>query len=81
MEYVRLGGTGMQVSRICLGMMTYGDPDWRDWTLGLDDAEPIVMRALEFGVNLFDTADMYSRGVSEQVTGQLLSRHADREAW
>jgi aryl-alcohol dehydrogenase-like predicted oxidoreductase len=79
MEYVRLGSTGMQVSRICLGMMTYGDPDWRDWTLGIDEAEPFVIRALELGVNFFDTADMYSRGVSEEVTGTLLDRHADRE--
>ena len=79
MQYVRLGGTGMQVSRICLGMMTYGDPDWRDWTLGIDDAEPFVERALELGITFFDTADMYSRGVSEEVTGTLLARHAARE--
>ena len=79
MEHARLGTTGMQVSRICLGMMTYGDPDWRDWTLGIDDAEPFVERALELGMTFFDTADMYSRGVSEQVTGELLARHADRE--
>ena len=79
MQYTRLGSTGMQVSRICLGMMTYGDPDWRDWTLGIDDAEPFVTRALELGVNFFDTADMYSRGVSEEVTGTLLDRHAARE--
>jgi len=79
MEYVRLGSTGVRVSRICLGMMTYGDPDWRDWTLGLEQTEPFVERALELGINFFDTADMYSRGVSEQVTGELLSRHADRE--
>jgi len=79
MEHARLGHTGMQVSRICLGMMTYGDPDWRDWTLGIDEAEPFVERALELGITFFDTADMYSRGVSEEVTGELLARHADRE--
>jgi aryl-alcohol dehydrogenase-like predicted oxidoreductase len=79
MEYTRLGSTGLQVSRICLGMMTYGDPDWREWTLGPDDAEPFVERALELGVNFFDTADMYSRGMSEEVTGALLRRHATRE--
>jgi aryl-alcohol dehydrogenase-like predicted oxidoreductase len=79
MEHARLGHTGMQVSRICLGMMTYGDPDWRDWTLGIDDAEPFVERALELGITFFDTADMYSRGVSEEVTGTLLARHAARE--
>jgi aryl-alcohol dehydrogenase-like predicted oxidoreductase len=79
MDHVRLGSTGMQVSRICLGMMTYGDPDWREWTLGLDETAPFVERALELGITFFDTADMYSRGVSEQVTGELLARFADRE--
>ncbi|CAN5902537.1 aldo/keto reductase [soil metagenome] len=79
MQYTRLGSTGMQVSRICLGMMTYGDPDWRNWTLGLDEAEPFVERALARGINFFDTADMYSRGVSEEVTGTLLNRHSARE--
>lgn len=79
MHYARLGSTGMQVSRICLGMMTYGDPEWREWTLGLDATEPFVTRALELGINFFDTADMYSRGVSEEVTGTLLRRHAARE--
>jgi aryl-alcohol dehydrogenase-like predicted oxidoreductase len=79
MQHTRLGSTGMQVSRICLGMMTYGDPDWREWTLGIDEAEPFVTRALELGITFFDTADMYSRGVSEEVTGTLLRRHAARE--
>jgi aryl-alcohol dehydrogenase-like predicted oxidoreductase len=79
MEYTRLGSTGLQVSRICLGMMSYGDPDWRDWTLGLDDADPLIARALELGINFFDTADMYSAGVSEEVTGELLRRHGQRE--
>jgi 1-deoxyxylulose-5-phosphate synthase len=79
MEYVRLGSTGLQVSRICLGMMTYGSSQWRDWVLDEDDAEPFVVRALELGVNFFDTADTYSAGMSEQVTGRLLARHAERE--
>jgi aryl-alcohol dehydrogenase-like predicted oxidoreductase len=72
MEYVRLGATGLRVSRICLGMMSYGDPGWRDWVLDLDAARPFVHRAAEAGITFFDTADMYSRGVSEEVTGRLL---------
>ncbi|MBK8138192.1 MAG: aldo/keto reductase [Chloroflexi bacterium] len=72
MEYVRLGNTGLKVSRICLGMMTYGDPNWRDWVLGIDAARPIVTKAAEAGINFYDTADMYSVGVSEEVTGALL---------
>jgi aryl-alcohol dehydrogenase-like predicted oxidoreductase len=74
MDYVRLGGTGTRVSRICLGMMTYGDPGWRDWVLGEDAAEPVVRAAVEAGVTFFDTADVYSLGRSEEVTGRLLSR-------
>jgi 1-deoxyxylulose-5-phosphate synthase len=73
-RYVRLGGTGLRVSRICLGMMTYGDPKWREWTLGEEAAEPFVRRAAEAGINFFDTADVYSAGVSEEVTGRLLAR-------
>jgi aryl-alcohol dehydrogenase-like predicted oxidoreductase len=74
MEYVRLGSTGMKVSRVSLGMMSYGDPEQRPWSLPLDDAEPIVRRAVEGGVTFFDTADVYSRGVSEEITGRLLPR-------
>jgi aryl-alcohol dehydrogenase-like predicted oxidoreductase len=72
MDYVRLGTTGLKVSRICLGMMTYGSPAWRDWVLDGPAAEPIVRRAAEQGVTFFDTADMYSVGASEEITGQLL---------
>ncbi|MDV6013856.1 aldo/keto reductase [Haloechinothrix sp. LS1_15] len=72
MEYVSLGSSGLKVSRICLGMMTYGSPEWRDWTLDEASAKPIVRQAVEQGVIFFDTADMYSRGVSEEVTGRLL---------
>ena len=72
MDYVRLGDTGLKVSRICLGMMTYGDPTWREWVLGEDDAAPFVRQAAEAGINFFDTADMYSLGASEEVTGRLL---------
>lgn len=79
MEYVRLGSTGLQVSQICLGMMTYGSTDFRPWMLDEEVAEPIVARALELGVNYFDTADMYSRGLSEEITGRLLLRHAERD--
>jgi aryl-alcohol dehydrogenase-like predicted oxidoreductase len=74
-DYVRLGATGLKVSRICLGMMSYGDPGWRDWVLDLDASAPFVQRAAEAGITFFDTADMYSDGVSEEVTGQLLARY------
>jgi 1-deoxyxylulose-5-phosphate synthase len=74
MEYVRLGSSALQVSRICLGMMSYGDPAWREWLLPEEAAEPIVRQAVESGVTFFDTADMYSNGVSEQITGRLLAK-------
>jgi 1-deoxyxylulose-5-phosphate synthase len=74
MEYVRLGSSGLKVSRICLGMMSYGDPASRAWHLGEQEAEPIVRRAVEAGVTFFDTADMYSEGMSEEITGRLLTR-------
>ena len=74
MEYVRLGTSGLEVSRICLGMMSYGDPAVRAWQLPEEDAEPIVRYAVEAGVTFFDTADMYSRGRSEEITGRLLAK-------
>jgi aryl-alcohol dehydrogenase (NADP+) len=58
MPYIRLGNSGLQVSRICLGMMTYGSTKWREWVLEEDEARPFVKRALEFGINFFDTADV-----------------------
>ncbi len=79
MDTTRLGTTGLEISRIALGMMSYGDPSWRPWVLPEAEAEPFVVRALELGINLFDTADMYSLGVSEEITGRLLGRHARRE--
>jgi len=79
MDYVRLGSTGLKVSRICLGMMTYGSPEWHPWTLDEAASRPFVKRALERGVNFFDTADMYSRGVSEEVTGRALKDFARRD--
>ena len=72
MEYVRLGTTGLKVSRLCLGAMTYGTPEWRPWVLDEAASRPFIARALEHGINFFDTADMYSRGVSEQVLGRAL---------
>lgn len=72
MQYVNLGQAGLKVSRICLGMMSYGDKAWREWTLSEDDGRPILRRAAELGVNFYDTADVYSNGVSEEVTGRLL---------
>src|SRR6266567_1750825 len=74
MEYRRLGSSGLKVSRIALGMMSFGDPSSRPWILREEAAEPIVRRAVEVGVNFFDTADMYSAGVSEEVTGRLLAK-------
>ncbi|MER5424245.1 aldo/keto reductase [Streptosporangium roseum] len=74
MRYVKLGSSGLQVSRICLGMMSYGDPRSWEWMLREDAAEPIVRRAAEAGVTFFDTADMYSDGASEEITGRLLAK-------
>ena len=79
MEYVNLGKTGLKVSRICLGMMTYGNPEWRDWVLDEDDSRPLVRKAVESGINFFDTANMYSAGASEEVTGNLLREFARRD--
>ncbi|WP_432588833.1 aldo/keto reductase [Streptomyces sp. HD1123-B1] len=72
MEYARLGTSGVRVSRICLGMMSYGSPDHRPWQLDIDAARPVVRRAVEGGVTFFDTADMYAMGRSEEITGELL---------
>lgn len=79
MEYVNLGRTGMKVSRICLGTMTYGTSKWRDWVLDEEDSRPFIKRALERGINFFDTADMYSRGASEEVLGRALKEYTRRE--
>jgi 1-deoxyxylulose-5-phosphate synthase len=79
MNYVNLGASGLKVSRIALGMMTFGTPEWRPWVLGEDEARPIVRRAVELGVNVFDTADMYSAGVSEEITGRLVREYARRD--
>ncbi|MGH7540290.1 MAG: aldo/keto reductase [Gemmatimonadota bacterium] len=79
METVKLGETGLEVSRLCLGMMSYGDPAWRSWVLAEAEARPIVRRAVEAGINFFDTADMYSLGESERVTGTLLDELTRRD--
>jgi aryl-alcohol dehydrogenase-like predicted oxidoreductase len=73
-EYRRLGGSGLKVSSIGLGMMSYGDPELQRWALPEDRAEPIVRRAVECGITFFDTADMYSDGASEIITGRLLAK-------
>ena len=72
MQYVNLGKTGLKVSRICLGTMTYGSKKWREWVLEEADSLPFYRRAHEAGINFFDTADMYSVGVSEEITGRSL---------
>jgi aryl-alcohol dehydrogenase-like predicted oxidoreductase len=79
MEYTRLGRTGLKVSRICLGCMTYGTSKWRDWVLDEEPSRPFIQRALEMGINFFDTADMYSAGASEEVLGRALKDFARRE--
>ena len=79
MDYVRLGRTGLKVSRICLGCMTYGTPQWRDWVLDEEASRPFLRRALELGINFFDTADMYSNGASEEVVGRALKDFARRD--
>ena len=79
MEYVNLGRSGLKVSRICLGTMTYGTPQWREWVLSEQDSRPFIKRALELGINFFDTADMYSEGLSEEVLGRALRDFARRD--
>src|SRR4051812_19458871 len=79
MKYTRLGSTGLTVSRLCLGTMTYGSPEWHPWTLDEAASRPFIARALERGINFFDTADMYSRGASEEVLGRALKDFAARD--
>ncbi len=79
MEYVNLGHTGLKVSRICLGTMTYGSTAWRPWVLGEAESRPFIKRALDLGINFFDTADMYSVGMSEEVVGRALKDFSPRD--
>src|SRR5271170_21497 len=72
MEYVNLGATGLKVSRICLGTMTYGSKKWREWVLEEEESRPFIKHALDVGINFFDTADMYSLGASEEILGRAL---------
>ncbi len=81
MQYVNLGATGLRVSRICLGMMSFGNDSDREWVLDTDGAEPIVKAAMEGGINFFDTADTYSKGASEVATGRLLGKLLTREEY
>ena len=88
MEYVNLGRTGLMVSRICLGCMTYGGPPAADgtvrsrhaWALDEADSQPFLRQALDLGINFFDTANVYSGGVSEEVVGRFLKANTRREA-
>jgi aryl-alcohol dehydrogenase (NADP+) len=73
MQTVRLGSTGIKVSRLCLGCMTYGSKRWRDWVLDEAESRPFIRQALDAGINFFDTADMYSLGASEEVLGRALA--------
>jgi aryl-alcohol dehydrogenase-like predicted oxidoreductase len=79
MQYVTLGRSGLKVSRLCLGCMSFGSPTWRPWVLGEAESRPIIRRALEHGINFFDTADMYSLGASEEVLGRALRDFARRD--
>jgi aryl-alcohol dehydrogenase-like predicted oxidoreductase len=79
MQYAQLGTTGLTVSRICLGCMSYGSSRWRPWVLDEDASRPFFRQALEAGINFFDTADMYSRGASEEVTGRALREMANMD--
>src|SRR5437660_8277226 len=76
MHYVNLGSTGLKVSRLCLGTMTYGAKKWRQWVLEEEESRPFIRRALELGINFFDCADMYSDGVSEEILGRALKDFA-----
>jgi aryl-alcohol dehydrogenase-like predicted oxidoreductase len=79
MEFTRLGNTGLKVSRICLGTMTYGDAGWRDWVLDEAASRPFLKEALDAGINFFDSADVYSIGVSEEILGRAIKDMARRD--
>ena len=78
MDYVNLGNTGLKVSPLCLGRMSYGSPTWREWVLDEEQSRPFYRRAFEYGLNFFDTADMYSLGVSEEVLGRAVREFSSR---
>ncbi len=79
MDYVNLGSTGLKVSRLCLGTMTYGSKKWREWVLEEEESRPFIRRALDLGLNFFDTADMYSVGVSEEIVGRAIKDFTSRD--
>jgi aryl-alcohol dehydrogenase-like predicted oxidoreductase len=79
MQQLRLGNTGLKVSRLCLGCMTYGSKDWRSWVLDVEESKPFFQTAIEKGITFFDTANVYSIGASEEVTGRWLREFARRE--
>ena len=79
MEYTTLGNTGTTVSRLCLGCMSFGSSDWREWVLDEAQSRPIIERAIDLGINFFDTANMYSSGESERILGDVLDEY-DRDA-
>ena len=79
MKYTRMGNTGLKVSRLCLGTLTYGDPKWQDWILDEEESRPFFKKALELGINFFDTANTYSKGRSEEITGRALKDMAKRD--
>src|ERR1700683_3106679 len=79
MNYVNLGKTGLRVSRICLGMMSFGNDSERPWVLDETQAEPIVKAAVEGGLTFYGTADTYSKGASEEATGRLLPKYLSRD--
>ena len=79
MDYIRFGSTGLKVSPLCLGCMTYGTPDWRPWVLDEAASLPFIREALEAGINFFDTADMYSLGRSEEILGRAIREYSSRE--
>src|SRR5664279_5086111 len=80
MDTVRFGKTGMQVSKLCLGCMTYGSTKWREWVLEEEASRPFIREALEKGINFFDTADVYSQGVSEEILGRALKEYAAKRS-
>jgi aryl-alcohol dehydrogenase (NADP+) len=79
MQYTNLGKSGLQVSRLCLGCMTFGSKKWREWVIEEPDSRKVIKKALELGINFFDTANMYSLGVSEEIVGRALKDFAKRD--
>jgi len=78
MDYVNLGRTGLRISRLALGCMTFGSPSWSRWVLDESGSRPIIEKAIEYGINFFDTADMYSLGASEKIVGKVVLEHLPR---